>query len=363
MDFSIASMLGPILPGCLPLVCSMSEALAIRLRLARTTLHRQLTLPVLLLYRSRISFIAMGVSLLLLTAWVSDGAIKTEVPEEVAPLQRLKQKSHQVILVLPYVGSRAFADFTEEDVSLKSENWFVHARDGANLPNIVKGAQLAEADLRGFSGGRAFLMKAELRRANLQKADLTAAELKEADLSGAQLQEANLRRANLQKADLTTAQLQGANLTHAQLQKADLGAAQLQGADLTFAQLQKATLILAQLQGADLTFAQLQGADLGDAQLQKATLIDAQLQEATLIGTQLQGANLTHAQLQKATLIGASLKGAILMGARLDGANVKDANLERAKHLTQAQLNQACVTATTKLPRGLKRPLPCLSEQ
>ena len=61
---------------------------------------------------------------------------------------------------LPYVGGRAFADF-EENVSLKPENWFVQAREGADLPSIVKGAQLAKADLRHLSGERAFLMKRE----------------------------------------------------------------------------------------------------------------------------------------------------------------------------------------------------------
>ena len=51
------------------------------------------------------------------------------------------------------------------------------------------------------------------------------------------------------------------------------------------------------------------------------------------------------------------MEGAILDNARLDGVN-----LEPVKHLTQVQLDKACVTDSTKLPKGLKRPKPCPPE-
>ncbi len=157
--------------------------------------------------------------------------------------------------------------------------------------------------------------------------------VKGAKLQGANLRQANMKRVFLIKADLRRAQLQGANLGYAQLQGVNLEEAQLQGADLRVAQLQGADLRRAQLQGAELRVAQLRGANLEEAQLQ--------------------GADLWVAQLQRANL----------RGATLEKANLRGANLRGAKHLTQAQLNQACVDEETILPEGLTRPKPCSKEK
>jgi hypothetical protein len=156
----------------------------------------------------------------------------------------------------------------------------------------------------------------------------------------------NLRDSNLQGAVLWEAQLQHAYLRDAQLQGAVLGKAQLQGA----------VLWGAQLQHADLWGAQLQGAYLRDAQLQGAILEKAQLQGAVLWGAQLQGADLRDAQLQGVVLWDAQLQDAVLAGAGLQGVN-----LTEVENLTQDQIDMTCMDEHTKLPKGLTRPAPCLT--
>ncbi len=174
-------------------------------------------------------FAIIGMIVLVFAFGVSYGAING-TPGEVIPE------------LLPYVGARAFADLTEQDVSTKPSNWFVGDK---KLTEIVSGAQLKGMDLRHASATRAFLVNADLRGANLQGADLPFAKL--------------------QNANLLSAKLKGAHLFSANLQQANLGAANLAGADLSLAELQEAILLLSNLQGALLFRANLQGASLGEA--------------------------------------------------------------------------------------------------
>lgn len=87
------------------------------------------------------------------------------------------------------IAARASAELTELDVSGKPADWFL--RPDKELPHIVKGAQLKQADLRHASAQKAFLVRANLRGAQLNKADLSEAQLQGADLSQAQLQGGN----------------------------------------------------------------------------------------------------------------------------------------------------------------------------
>jgi uncharacterized protein YjbI with pentapeptide repeats len=87
------------------------------------------------------------------------------------------------------------------------------------------------------------------RRTNL----LRGANLYEAELSGANLSGANLYGANLRGADLRGADLRGAKLSGANLSVADLRGAKLSGADLRGADLYGAELSGANLNGADLS--------------------------------------------------------------------------------------------------------------
>ena len=73
----------------------------------------------------------------------------------------------------------------------------------------------------------------------------------------------------------------------------------------------------------------------------------------------LEGARLSHANLRGANLTGANLKGARLDAADLHRANLAGTDLRDVHHLTQVQLNEACVDEKTQLPRTLQRPKPC----
>jgi uncharacterized protein YjbI with pentapeptide repeats len=102
------------------------------------------------------------------------------------------------------------------------------------------------------------------------------------------------------------------------------------------------------LQGADLSNTcvkarDLHGADFDGAKAVLMCMSYANFSGATFRGTDLSGANLAHADLD----------GADLTGADLTIASIKGTDLTHAKGLTQAQLDQACGDAETKVPTGL----------
>ena len=88
------------------------------------------------------------------------------------------------------------AQLADEDISLKPPNWVTDRPDF----DQIKGARLANRDLR----------HAEAKNAFLVKADLTGTDLRYADLRGADLRRAILTGAFLHGADLTGAKLDGA---------------------------------------------------------------------------------------------------------------------------------------------------------
>ena len=173
---------------------------------------------------------------------------------------------------------------------------------------------------------------AGIPRARLDKANLSGANLDKANLSGANLEAANLSGANLSGADLQKANLLGANLQDANLTSANLTSANMNVASLRYAKLMKADLISATLGEANLTSADLSDANLSDAYLYRANLSGANLSRANLSGTDLKNVGLSDAYLGEANLSGADLRGA---------------------HLIQAQLDRACGSTDTKLPKGL----------
>ena len=86
----------------------------------------------------------------------------------------------------------------------------------------------------------------------------------------------------------------------------------------------------------------------------RPNLTFARLWRADLTGANLAGANLTGAELSGANLTAADLTGADLTDASLTGADLSHAN-----HLTQDQLNSACIRKGGKpptLPEDLKPP-------
>jgi uncharacterized protein YjbI with pentapeptide repeats len=192
----------------------------------------------------------------------------------------------------------------------------------------------------GFLSPRRF----NLYRANLSDHSLAYMDLRKADLRFANLSGATLGFAELYDANLAHANLSGATLTFAKLHRADLGSATLSGAVLFRAELIGADLTHANLSNANLLGANLSGARLGIDIPSDSTVVDPRSGVVEDLG----GANLSKAKLRFA-----DLSGADLTHANLSGADLSNANLSNVKNLTQAQLDEACGNANTKLPKEL----------
>ena len=158
---------------------------------------------------------AFGAMVLILAGSISFGAV-TGKRDDLIPK------------TLELVGSRAFVDLTNKDVSTKPPNWdrdrALAAIAAGASPNpqpdegskkqdsnsdtegigLIIGARLEGADLRHARAFRAFLVKANLVGAYLQGADLGIANLQGAVLLGAKLEGANLQGADLRFARFLT---------------------------------------------------------------------------------------------------------------------------------------------------------------
>ena len=102
------------------------------------------------------------------------------------------------------------------------------------------------------------------------------------------------------------------------------------------------------LAGADLTnqcvkSGNLEGADFDGAKLVLMCMSYADFRGATFRNTDLAGANLAHARLD----------GADFSGAVLTITSIKGTDLTLVRGLTQAQLDQACGDAATRVAPGL----------
>ncbi|MEE8574897.1 MAG: pentapeptide repeat-containing protein [Thermodesulfobacteriota bacterium] len=171
------------------------------------------------------------------------------------------------------------ADLEYLDISVKPDNWT--EEDDPEF-KLVKGAKLANRDLRHAKAWDAFLVKAnliraDLRGANFSRAELSYATINYADLRGVKLWSVDLYDANLVNVDLRSADLRGADLRYADLRKVDL-----RGTVLLSADLRKTDLSRAKLSNADLRNADLSGADLtGVKGLSKEQLCRSAIDEET----------------------------------------------------------------------------------
>ena len=245
-------------------------------------------------------------------------------------------------------GFELYADLADAEISQKPSSWTGLEDNLETELALVKGAKLAGANLRFAQATGAFLAQATLVRANLQDAHLDGAKLQGADLRRANLQGATLRDGNLYGAELREVKFQGADLRRANLQGVDFFRADLQRVEFFSADLQGASLYRANLEGVRAREANFHGADLFDADVRGVDLFSADLQE-----TNFYRAHLELASLHRANLLGADLRRADLLGTELRGAKLQEADLSTAKNLTQAQLDEACGDADTKLPSGL----------
>lgn len=205
---------------------------------------------------------------------------------------------------------------------------------------------------------------------NPRKAPLGVLDLRDADLSHAVLRKRDLRYVAAGEARLAGADLRDARLDHSDFQRsvftgADMESASLVETDLDSADFRSACLRKASLHGADMEDVTFRHAYLGRADLRSKLLTRADFSFAELHGADLRGADLTGADFRGASLRCfashkqetsmqtdcANLEGAVLKGARFEGAD-----LAYAVGLTQAQLDEACGDAATRLPQGLAMP-------
>ena len=151
--------------------------------------------------------------------------------------------------------------------------------------------------------------------------------------------------------------LPNTNLRAAPLPEKNLSWCYLPDVDFTGAILQGTNLTGSELDSANLTSANLNLADLTNASPIAANLTGAFLNSTNLTRAKLSSANLTNASLSFANLTGAGLQFANLAEAVLLCANLTDADFSNAKHLTQAQLDEACQNPQGNPPHNLPKGL------
>ena len=106
----------------------------------------------------------------------------------------------------------------------------------------------------------------------------------------------------------------------------------------------------------DLSGARLRQSNLALSTFNDMNLTGANLSVANLFGARFNRADFSNANLEHATAVGTYFGSSTFTGANLKSANFSGADLTIVKGLTQAQLNQACGDASTRLPKGQNHP-------
>ena len=209
--------------------------------------------------------------------------------------------------------------FDELKKGVKSWNAWVATQRSAD-PNFKP--DLTEIDLNNLniigtglynptaSGSRAFLYKADFRRAYLSNAILDSAFLVKA-----QFQEANLTRVSLKSADLREAvfslldysdprptSISPTFLNEAVLDGADLRRADLRDAHITAASLRDSCMIHTKMKRAAFRASHLEGANLSESSLEEAIFLECNLQSATMSAVKLSGTKFDSSNLKCARL-------------------------------------------------------------
>jgi uncharacterized protein YjbI with pentapeptide repeats len=218
------------------------------------------------------------------------------------------------------------------------------------LPEVLEGADLAGADLRGHVLSGQSLRGANLTGAILRGCMLSAVDLSDALLAGADLRDAVLDAADLSRADLTGANLEGASLVGARVEDADATKAMGDRANLQLTRgarfrLSGGSWRSARFEGAHLERLDLSGATYHSARFDGATLVMCRLfdghgDDASFAGADItdalgDGVRLARANLGKVSASGscwenADFEGASFLEAMLDEVSFVRANLERA---------------------------------
>ncbi len=217
--------------------------------------------------------------------------------------------------------------------------WRANQPEHANID--LRGAELADRDLRGIDLNRANLgfadlQGAKLEGASLHRASLRSADLTAADLSGADLSAAALTDAQMRHVEMVGTRMTGAKLTRAALTSSDADRADFERANLRFANLRACSLSHTNFRRAD-----LHGTDFSMAKLRESNLQEANLVEANLSSAEMVGADLSHARL------GAT----ILVGVRL----VETRGFEQCQHLAGSFVDHRTVDRSEFLPDDFLR--------
>jgi len=129
----------------------------------------------------------------------------------------------------------------------------------------------------------------------------------------------------------------------------DLSGRLLVGAKMTNSVFNRSDFSGAVMTRADASSSEFEGADFTETDLRRASFVDAHCPRARFERAMLANANGSGADFSRA-----SFAGADVTNMNLEGADISGADLRGARGLTQAQLDEACGDARTRLPRGLR---------
>jgi len=129
----------------------------------------------------------------------------------------------------------------------------------------------------------------------------------------------------------------------------DLSGRLLSGARMTNSVFNRSNFSGAVMTRVNASHSEFEGADFTDADLRRANFADADCPRA-----RFNRAMLAHADGSDADFSRASFTGADVTNMNFAGADLSGADLRSARGLTQAQLDEACGDARTRLPRGLR---------
>lgn len=110
------------------------------------------------------------------------------------------------------------------------------------------------------------------------------------------------------------------------------------------------------LEDRDLTGARLRQADLSLSTVDRSRFAGANMSIVNAFGIRAEKADFSGVDFEDAVLVGGSFNGAKFVNAKLRNTNISGSDLSTTTGLTQAQLNEACGDAETRLPNGLVVP-------
>ncbi len=173
----------------------------------------------------------------------------------------------------------------------------------------------------------------------LGKSDYTGSRFDEAVLTLSQLDDSNFRNASLVKANLTRVNAKGSRFENTDLTKANGYRAIFDEVSLRQSNLSKSEFFRAFFRSAE----------IADVDWSKSELGRVDFEAAKLTNVDFSFTNLSRVDFGNAQLSRIDFEGAYTYLTRFEGVDLRD-----VQNLTQAQLDQSCGDAKTRLPAGLQ---------